>query len=35
MRDYGLKVLANYIVYQESFGNTVNLEKYLKQTLIY
>ena len=33
-RDYGFRVLANYIVYQESFGNTINLEEYLKQTLI-
>lgn len=33
-RDYGFRVLANYIVYQESFGNTINLEAYLKQTLI-
>lgn len=33
-RDYGLRVLANYIVYQESFGNPINLENYLKQTLV-
>lgn len=33
-RDYGFRVLANYIVYQENFGNTINLEEYLKQTLI-
>lgn len=33
-RDYGLRVLANYIVYQASFGNTINLEDYLKQTLV-
>ncbi|WP_233706638.1 lytic transglycosylase domain-containing protein [Helicobacter marmotae] len=33
-RDYGLRVLANYIVYQESFGNHIQLESYLKETLI-
>lgn len=33
-RDYGLRVLANYIVYQGSFGNHINLEDYLKQTLV-
>ncbi len=33
-RDYGLRVLANYIVYQASFGNNINLENYLKQTLV-
>ena len=33
-RDYGLRVLANYIVYQESFGNHINLEEYLKDTLV-
>ena len=33
-RDYGLRVLANYIVYQESFGNHINLEEYLKKTLV-
>ena len=33
-RIYGLKVLANYIVYQELFGNNANLEELLKTTLI-
>lgn len=33
-RDYGLRVLANYIVYQETFGNNINLEELLKQTLV-
>lgn len=33
-RDYGLRVLANYIVYQASFGNHINLEEYLKKTLV-
>ena len=33
-RIYGLKVLANYIVYQELFGNNANLEELLKATLI-
>lgn len=33
-RDYGFRVLANYIVYQASFGNHINLEEHLKQTLI-
>lgn len=33
-RDYGLRVLANYIVYQASFGNNINLEELLKQTLV-
>ena len=33
-RDYGLRVIANYIVYQASFGNHINLEDYLKQTLV-
>lgn len=33
-RDYGLRVLANYIVYQASFGNNIKLEEYLKQTLV-
>ena len=33
-RDYGLRVIANYIVYQATFGNHINLEDYLKQTLV-
>ena len=33
-RMYGLKVLANYIVYQELFGNNIALEQLLKTTLI-
>lgn len=34
-RFYGMKVIANYIIYQGLFGNHVDLEKLLKQTLIY
>lgn len=33
-RDYGFRVLANYVVYQKSFGNEINLEKLLKETLV-
>ncbi|WP_394909038.1 lytic transglycosylase domain-containing protein [uncultured Helicobacter sp.] len=33
-RIYGLKVLANYIVYEELFGNNITLEQLLKTTLI-
>lgn len=33
-RDYGLRVLANYIVYQASFGNHIELESYLRQVLV-
>lgn len=33
-RIYGLKVLANYIVYEELFGNNIALEQLLKTTLI-
>ncbi|WP_394959714.1 lytic transglycosylase domain-containing protein [uncultured Helicobacter sp.] len=33
-RIYGLKVLANYIVYEELFGNNIALEQLLATTLI-
>lgn len=33
-RYYGIKVLANYIVYQELFGNKVSVEEILKATLV-
>lgn len=34
-RFYGMKVMANYVVYQELFGHQIDLEKFLKQTIIY
>lgn len=34
-RFYGMKVIANYIVYQELLGHKVDLESLLKQTLRY
>ncbi|WP_258436497.1 lytic transglycosylase domain-containing protein [Helicobacter monodelphidis] len=34
-RFYGMRVLANYIIYEKYFGGDVNLEKLLQQTLIY
>lgn len=34
-RFYGMKVLANYIIYQELLGHKVDIESLLKQTLRY
>ncbi|PAF43811.1 lytic transglycosylase domain-containing protein [Helicobacter sp. 11S03491-1] len=34
-RFYGMKVIANYVIYQELFGHYIDLEKLLQQTLIY
>ncbi|PAF48125.1 hypothetical protein BKH46_02100 [Helicobacter sp. 12S02634-8] len=34
-RFYGMKVMANYVIYQELFGHKVNLEELLKKTIIY
>ncbi|MDO7252845.1 transglycosylase SLT domain-containing protein [Helicobacter cappadocius] len=34
-RFYGMKVLANYVIYQELLGHKIDLEKFLKQTIIY
>lgn len=34
-RKYGKKVLANYIIYQKSFGKEIDLQKTLQDTLIY
>lgn len=34
-RFYGMKVLANYVIYQKLFGHHINLEDLLTKTLIY
>ena len=34
-RKYGKKVLANYIIYQKSFGKDIKLLNSLQQTLLY
>lgn len=34
-RFYGMKVLANYVIYQELFGHHINLEDFLAKTLVY
>lgn len=34
-RFYGMKVVANYIIYQEILGHKIDLEEFLKQTIIY
>ncbi|WP_257874203.1 lytic transglycosylase domain-containing protein [Helicobacter sp. 13S00482-2] len=34
-RFYGMKVLANYVIYQELLGHKLDLEKFLTQTIIY
>ena len=34
-RFYGMKVLANYIIYQELLGHKVDIESLLKQALRY
>lgn len=34
-RFYGMKVIANYIIYQEILGHKIDLEEFLKQTIIY
>ena len=34
-RFYGMKVLANYIIYQQLLGNDIEIETLLKQTLRY
>ena len=34
-RKYGKKVLANYIIYQKSFGKEIDIQKTLQDTLIY
>lgn len=34
-RFYGMKVIANYIIYQQLLGHEINLEALLKQTLRY
>lgn len=34
-RKYGKKVLANYIIYQKSFGKEIDLQNTLQDTLIY
>lgn len=34
-RFYGMKVVANYVIYQEILGHKIDLEDFLKQTIIY
>ncbi|PAF50632.1 lytic transglycosylase domain-containing protein [Helicobacter sp. 13S00477-4] len=34
-RFYGMKVMANYIIYEDLFGRKINIEKFLEKTLIY
>lgn len=34
-RFYGMKVVANYIIYEELLGHKIDLEEFLKQTIIY
>lgn len=34
-RFYGMRVIANFIIYEKLFGKVVNLEELLNQTLIY
>lgn len=34
-RFYGMKVVANYIIYEEILGHKIDLEEFLKQTIIY
>lgn len=34
-RFYGMKVVANYVIYEEIFGHKIDLEDFLKQTIIY
>lgn len=34
-RFYGMKVMANYIIYEEILGHKIDLEEFLEQTIIY
>lgn len=34
-RFYGMKIVANYIIYESIFGRDINIEQLLKKTLIY
>ncbi|PAF44542.1 lytic murein transglycosylase [Helicobacter sp. 11S02596-1] len=34
-RFYGMKVMANYVIYQELFGHHIDLDALLKKTMIY